>query len=183
MNRRILTVFIILVVIASAATAGILLHTRLNGASTLAISIPTVGSRLFRTPHSAYKYQLCEEAFAYAIPDSQNSPYKTDDTFPDPFRHTTDTIVPSFLGFDWHSNSFRFTVKIEIGRLATYTDTIEHVQILDGISIILPDRNNKLQRSNVPQFIVSSIQDTTGSYMAILDYTCPNQWVWHSTST
>jgi hypothetical protein len=179
MKRVVLSVFIILVVIASAITGGILIHNHQVAAS----FVPVMRSHLFRTPHSAYRYQLCEEAYAYAIPNPIDNPYKTDDTFPDPFRHTSDTIVPSFLGFDWHSHSFGFRVEIEIGQVATYTETIRNIQTLDGISIILPDTHDKLQRSNVPQVIVSSIQGTNGSYMAVLDYTCPNQWVWSAMPT
>jgi hypothetical protein len=174
MKRRVLSALIILVVIGAALTGGILIRTHLNSASS--VSIPA--SHLFRTPHSAYRYQLCEEAYAYEMPNAAESPYKTDDTFPDPFRQSSDTIVPSFLGFDWRVNAISFNVKIEIGQVATYTETIKNIQRLDGISIMLPDTHNRLQRSSVPQFIVSDIEGSSGQYMAILDYTCPYQWRW-----
>jgi hypothetical protein len=176
MKRWVFSAFILVVVLGAAVTGGILIHNHQVAAS----FVPSMRSHLFRTPNSAYRYQLCEEAYAYDLPNTKNNPYKTDDTFPDPFRHTNDTIVPSFLGFDWRDNAFSFSVKIEIGQVATYTETIKNIQRLDGISIILPDTHNKSQRSSVPQFIVSSIQGTSGSYMAILDYTCPNQWVWRA---
>ena len=52
-------------------------------------------SHLVRVPHSAYKYSLCTEAFAFAKASADN-PYKTDFTFRDPFRNANDTII--FVG-------------------------------------------------------------------------------------
>ena len=42
------------------------------------------------TPNSAYKYNLCTEAFAFSHAQPGN-PYKTDFTFHDPFRNASDT--------------------------------------------------------------------------------------------
>jgi len=41
---------------------------------------------------------------------------------------------------------------------------------------MLPDKQNQLQLSNVPQFIISSLNG--GGLLAVLDFTCPDQWVW-----
>lgn len=133
---------------------------------------------LARVPNSAYKYMLCEEAFAYS-PAYQNSPYGTDDSFQDPFRHVKDTITPHFLGFDWRNSSVSFSIDLMIGQVATYHQTITHVQSLDGIAVLLPDNQNRLQHTSIPQFIVSSIQGAGADSMAVIDYTCPEQWVWH----
>jgi hypothetical protein len=132
---------------------------------------------LARTPNSAYKYNLCTEAFAYAHAGS-NNPYKTDYTFHDPFRDTNDTIIPLLLDMDQRDHSVSFTVKIIVGQLDTFTDSISHVSALDGISVMLPDQHGHLQRPSIPQFIVSSLNGN--GRMAILDFTCSEQWQWKS---
>ena len=64
-------------------------------------NVPTYPiQHLARTPHSAYKYNLCTEAIAYSHPAPDN-PYKTDFTFQDPFRKAKDTIIPLL----WDQNS------------------------------------------------------------------------------
>src|SRR5579875_2803271 len=61
--------------------------------------LPPAHSGLTRTANSAFKYNLCTEAyaFAYASPDN---PFKTDYTFRDPFRADSDTIIPYLLDYD-----------------------------------------------------------------------------------
>jgi hypothetical protein len=142
----------------------------------LTTSTPIVRSHLGRVPNSAYKYHLCTESFAFILATPDN-PYKTDYTFRDPFRHVDDTIIPRYLGFDKQGITVSFSVKIIIDQVATYNETIARVRELDGISVFLPDTQNQLQRSSVPQFIVSYLPTDSGS-VAVLDYTCPNQWVW-----
>jgi hypothetical protein len=131
-------------------------------------------THLARTPNSAYKYNLCTQAYAYAFAGPDN-PFKTDYTFPDPFRHANDTIIPRLMGTDTRDDTVSFTVKIVVSQVAVYDETIAHVHELDGISILLPDAQDHLQRSGVPQFIVSSLNP---GRLAVLDYTCPDQWVW-----
>jgi len=171
MKRWLLFAFVSLVVLSSAAV--VVVHARLSAQS----PPRQVDASLMRVPHSAYKYQLCREAYAFVLATADN-PYKTNDTFPDPFRHANDTIIPHFLGLDSRSGSFSFSVDMNIGQLATFHQTITHVQRLDGISILLPDAHNRLQHSSIPQFIVSSIQGTGYTMMAVLDFTCPDQWAW-----
>ena len=140
------------------------------------ISVPNSPvNHLTRTPYSAYKYNLCTEAFAFshAAPDN---PYKTDFTFQDPFRKANDTIIPFLLDQNWSDKTVSFHVKIIVGQLDTFTESISHVAVLDGISIMLPDQHGQLQRPSIPQFIVSSLErDGT---VAILDFTCAEQWKW-----
>lgn len=132
-------------------------------------------NHLSRTPNSAYKYNLCTEAFAYAHAGS-NNPYKTDYTFHDPFRNARDTIIPLLLDLDQHDQSVSFNVKIIVGQLGIYSDSISHVSVLDGISVLLPDQQGHLQRPSIPQFIVSSLNGN--GRLAILDFTCSEQWKW-----
>ena len=132
-------------------------------------------NHLARTPHSAYKYNLCIEAFAYAHAEPGN-PYKTDFTFHDPFRNANDTIIPLLWNQDLRDQTVSFTVKIIVGQLDTFTDSISHVTALDGISIMLPDQEGHLQRPSIPQFIVSSLNGD--GRMAVLDFTCAEQWQW-----
>src|SRR5258708_35596250 len=66
-----------------------------------------------------------------------------------------------------------FKVKIIVGQLGTFTDWIWHVSALDGISVLLPDKQGYLQRPSVPQFIVSSLNGD--GRMAVLDFSCPQQ--------
>ncbi len=144
-------------------------------------ALPAASSQLVRVPNSAYKYQLCGEAYAFEFATPDN-PYKTDDTFSDPFRHANDTIIPQFAAFNYQDHSISFNVQVVIGQVATFNETIAHIHSLDGISVLLPDTRHRLQRSSIPQFIVSSLQEAAGQFMAVLDFTCPDQWVWSSAS-
>jgi hypothetical protein len=130
---------------------------------------------LARTPDSAYKYDLCTEviAFAHATPDN---PYKTDFTFQDPFRNAKDTIIPLLWDQNLSDKTVSFKVKIIVGQLDTVTEFISHVAVLDGISIMLPDIQGQLQKTSIPQFIVSSLEQN--GTVAILDFTCAEQWKW-----
>ena len=139
--------------------------------------LPAPQSGLLRIPLSAYKYQLCTEAFAYAYATPDN-PYKTDYEFQDPFRHTTDTITPYLQGYDATSKSVTFQVDVIIGHVSTFHLSISHVHELDGIAVVLPDLHNHSLHSTVPQFIIS---DFGNGSIAVLDYTCPQQWVWNKT--
>lgn len=133
-------------------------------------------SGLVRVPNSAYKYHLCTEAmaFAHALP---SNPYKTDYTFQDPFRPASDTIIPHLLSYNLQTQTVDFNVEIIIAQVGTFHEVIAQVHELDGISVILPDRQNHLQHSNIPQVIVSSLNS---GQPVVLDYTCPEQWVWKS---
>jgi len=131
-------------------------------------------SGLLRTPNSAYKYDLCTEAFAFAHATPSN-PYKTEYSFADPFRHFNDSITPRLMDFDVSTGTVNFTVDVVVNQVATFHESISHVHELDGISVLLPDKENRTQRSAIPQFIVSSLG---AGRIAILDFTCPNQWVW-----
>jgi hypothetical protein len=132
-------------------------------------------NHLTRTPHSAYKYNLCTEAFAFSRAKPDN-PYKTDFTFQDPFRKADDTIIPLLWNQDLHNQTVSFNVKVIVGQLDTFTDSISHVSALDGISILLPDQQGHLQRPSIPQVIVSSLE--RNGTIAILDFTCAVQWKW-----
>jgi hypothetical protein len=136
---------------------------------------PSPLNHITRIPNSAYKYHLCIEAFAYAHAEPGN-PYKTDYTFHDPFRNANDTIVPLLWDLDQSDQTVSFTIQIIVGQLGTYTDSISHVSALDGISVMLPDQQGHLQRSSIPQFIVSSLGGN--GRLAILDFTCPEEWQW-----
>jgi hypothetical protein len=127
------------------------------------------------TTNSAYKYNLCTEAFAFAHAGTDN-PYKTDYTFHDPFRNANDTIIPVLLDMDQREQSVSFNVKIIVGQLGTFSDSISHVSVLDGISVLLPNQQGQLQRPSIPQFIVSSLNGNGG--VAVLDFTCSEQWKW-----
>nr|BBH95069.1 hypothetical protein KTA_32680 [Thermogemmatispora argillosa] len=135
--------------------------------------------QLVRSPNSAYKYHLCAEAYAYlhATPDN---PYKTDFTFHDPFRNAQDTIIPHLIAFDAHDHSLSFSVTVILRQLATFEATITRIHELDGIGIRLPDQQNQLQASSVPQFVVVAIAEP--GTVAVLDYTCPQQWRWSAVS-
>lgn len=135
-------------------------------------------NHLTRTPNSAYKYNLCTEAFAYSHAGADN-PYKTDFTFQDPFRNAKDTIIPLLWNQNLSDQTVSFNVKIIVGQLDTFTDSISHVSALDGISIMLPDQQGHLQRPSIPQFIVSSLN--SNGTLAILDFTCAVQWKWMAT--
>ena len=137
-------------------------------------------SHLVRVPSSAYKYSLCGEVFAFAKATADN-PYKTDFTFRDPFRNAKDTVIPRFLGFNNQSTIASFSVKIIIDQVATFNETISQIQTTDGISILLPNADSQLQHSGVPQFIISLPEH--GGNLAVLDYTCPDQWVWSAMPT
>lgn len=142
------------------------------------IPIPLIPhSGLIRTPNSAYKYHLCEEAFAFnrATSNNPNNPYKTDYTFHDPFRNANDTIVPYLLSYDLSTSTVDLSVDVVIDQVATFHESIVRVHELDGISIVLPNGHNQSEHSGVPQFIVSSFGSGN---IAVLDYTCPEQWIW-----
>lgn len=138
---------------------------------------PAAKSHLMRVPNSAFKYDLCTEAFAYMLVSPDN-PYKTDYTFHDPFRHADDTIIPRYLGLDKQGvgGSVSFSVQIIVNQVATFNETIHNIHGRDGISILLPDTQNHLQHSSIPQIIITlpGVSDN----VAVLDYTCPEQWVW-----
>lgn len=138
---------------------------------------PKAVSHLIRVPNSAYKYHLCSEAFAFALATADN-PYKTDNTFHDPFRNDSDTIIPRFLGFDIQHGSLSFSVKMIIDQVGTFDETITNIQGQDGIAILIPNTHNQLQQSSVPQFIISMPNGNNHATVAVLDYTCPEQWVW-----
>ena len=131
-------------------------------------------ANVISVPRSAYKYNLCSEAFAFAFATPDN-PYKTDFAFPDPFRKDTDTITPRLLSYDTPTHTVEFSIVVTVPHVSTFHMSITRVHELDGISISLPDAHNRLQRSSVPQVIISSFG--TGG-LAVLDYTCPDQWVW-----
>jgi hypothetical protein len=143
-------------------------------------ALPKVRSHLVRVPNSAYKYHLCGEAFAYRMAGPDN-PFKTDETFSDPFRHLDDTIIPRFLGYEAGNNTVSFSVKLIYNRVATYNETILHVHRLDGISILIPDSQNRLQQASIPQFIISDLPLDVGGEIAVIDFTCPEQWMWSAT--
>jgi hypothetical protein len=130
---------------------------------------------LSHTPYSAYRYNLCTEAVAYshAAPDN---PYKTDFTFRDPFRKANDTIIPLLWDQNLSDQTVSFKVKIIVGQLDTFTESISHIAVLDGISIMLPDQRGQLQKPSIPQFIISSLE--RNGTIAIIDFTCADQWKW-----
>ncbi len=173
MKRWLLLPLALIVVTASI----FVIHARL--ATTTPTNV-TAKSHLARIPNSAYKYDLCGEAFAFAMARPDN-PYKTDDNFRDPFRNVNDTIIPLFLGFDKQTGNASFSVKIIFDQLATFNETISPVHQRDGISILIPNLQNQLQHSSVPQFIISL--PSAGGNLAVLDYTCPQQWVWSAMPT
>ncbi len=170
MKRWVLVVLVIIVLAAS------LLLVRLRLVASSPVS-PAPGTHLTRTPHSAYKYDLCTEAYAFAHAQPGN-PYKTDYTFHDPFRNANDTIIPLLMDRDLRDQTVSFTVKIIVGQLDTFIDVISHVSVLDGISVLLPDQQGHLQRPSIPQFIVSSLNPD--GRIAVLDYTCSEQWHWRA---
>ena len=132
-------------------------------------------SHLIRTPNSAYKYNLCVEAYAFAHAQPAN-PFKTNYSFHDPFRNASDTVIPLLMDQDQRDNTVSFMVTIIVSQVATYTESISHVAVLDGISVMLPDKDGQLQRANEPQFIVSYLDN--GGSAAVLDYTCSQEWHW-----
>jgi len=132
-------------------------------------------SHLARAPNQAYKFNLCLEAYVLEYTDSGGT-QKTDFTFHDPFRSAYDTITPSLVSWNQSEKTASFQVIIVVGQVQTFRETIAHVAALDGISIILPNEQNQLQRANEPQFIVSEIS-VSGS-AAVLDYTCQQEWKW-----
>jgi len=90
-------------------------------------------NHLGRTPYSAYKYNLCTEAIAFSHPAPDN-PYKTDFTFQDPFRKAKDTIIPLLWDQNLSDQTVSFKVEVIVGQLDTFTESISHVAVLDGIS-------------------------------------------------
>jgi hypothetical protein len=167
--KRWILVALVLIVIAAS-----LVVVRLRLAVPSSVSI-VMRNHLARTANSAFKYNLCVEAFAFAHAPADD-PFKTDYTFHDPFRKADDTIIPMLMDLNPHDNTVSFSVKIIVGQVDTFTDSIAHVSVQDGISVMLPDKQNHLQRSSVPQFIVSSLN--SGGSLAVLDFTCSEQWRW-----
>jgi hypothetical protein len=166
MKRWLLLALAVVIVVTSALA--LYLHSR----ATSSVSRPQ--AHLVLVPNSAYnRYQLCVEAFAFTSPFARSS-YKTDFTFHDPFRHADDTVIPLLLGRDKQGTSVSFSVQIIVNQVATFNETISHVKALDGISILLPNAHDSLERSTVPQIIIRMLAQG----LAILDYTCPEQWVW-----
>ena len=113
---------------------------------------------------------------------SASNPYKTDYTFPDPFRHDEDTIIPRYLGLDKQGDSGSFSMKLIIDQVATFNETIANIHGQDGISLYCcqTDKTNSSTLS-VPQLIITL--PGAGAGIAVLDYTCPEQWVWSSIHT
>jgi hypothetical protein len=171
MKRWMLLLLLPLLVIVIVAASILVLRLRLANSPQVPITY------LVRTPHSAYKYDLCTEALAYAHA-SPDEPHKTNYTFQDPFRMTDDTIIPNLMDWNPSDNTVSFQVIIMVGQVNTFTETIAHVKDLDGISVMLPDKQNQLQRASEPQFIVSSL--SAGGGLAILDFTCAQQWKWRA---
>ncbi len=134
-------------------------------------------AQLIRMPGSVAQYDLCSEVFAY-VQGTAVLPFKTDYTFHDPFQDVTDTITPMFLGMNQQDQSVTFQVRIDIGHQNMYIETIGHLHENDGIAVLLPDPNNNLQAPRAPQFILTSLGGS--GRIAILDYTCPEQWKWQS---
>ncbi|WP_376795868.1 hypothetical protein [Thermogemmatispora sp.] len=155
--------------------AGILVLIHQLHPATTQRRLPPPHVQLVRSPNSAYKYHLCAEAYAYlrATPDN---PYKTDFSFHDPFRDAQDTIIPHLVAIDASDHSLSFSITVILRQLATFEAQISHIHELDGISIQLPDRQNQLQGSSVPQFVVVAVAGP--GIVAVLDYTCPQQWHW-----
>jgi hypothetical protein len=171
--KRLATLALIVIVLA---TTLLLIRLRSNAFSSLqpkASPVPLY--HLVRTPNSAYKYDLCVEAFAFAHALPTN-PFKTNYSFHDPFRNASDTIIPLLMDQDKSDRTVSFKVTIIVSQVATYIESISHVGVLDGISIMLPDKSGHLQQANEPQFIVSYLD--TGGIAAVLDYTCWQEWHW-----
>jgi hypothetical protein len=160
---------------AALLLVGVLVLIHQLGPSLASRRLPSPRVQLVRSPNSAYKYHLCAEAYAYLRATPAN-PYKTDFTFQDPFRNAQDTIIPHFVAIDAYDHSLSFSVTVILRQLATVEATISHVHELDGISVQLPDRANQLQEPSVPQFVVVAIAEPGN--VAVLDYTCPQQWHW-----
>ena len=171
--KRLATLALIVIVLA---TGLLLIRLRLNALSstrTNALQVPL--NHLARTPNSAYKYDLCVEAyaFAHALP---TNPFKTNYSFHDPFRNASDTIIPLLMGENKSDHTVSFKVTIIVSQVAIYTESISHIVVLDGISIMLPDKTGHLQQASQPQFIVSYLD--SGGRAAVLDYTCSQEWHW-----
>ena len=169
MKRWLLIALVAVVIVAGIASTVSVLLIRQHNANAV---VPRVS--LMRTANSAYKYDLCMEAFAFPNASASN-PYKTGYSFADPFRKVQDTVTPHLLAYNASAQTVNFTIDVAVGKVAIFHQTIAGVHELDGISVILPNMQNAPQRSGIPQFIVSSLN---GGQVAILDYTCPNEWVW-----
>lgn len=171
--KRLITLALIVIVLA---TGLLLISVRLNAFSPIKPKAsPVPLNHLARTPNSAYKYDLCVEAFAFAHALPTN-PFKTNYSFHDPFRNASDTIIPLLMDQDKSDNTISFKITIIVSQVATYTESISHVVVLDGISIMLPDKQGHLQQASEPQFIVSYLD--SGGRTAVLDYTCSQEWHW-----
>ncbi len=106
MKRWMLLALVLIVIAASL----LLVRLRLAGPT------PVSRDHLVRTPHSAYRYNLCVEAFAYSHAQADN-PFKTDYSFRDPFRQANDTIIPRLMDLDKSDNTVTFDVEIIVGQL------------------------------------------------------------------
>jgi hypothetical protein len=173
--KRLAVVALLAIVIAASF---LVIRLRLNALSSDQSQVHL--SHLARTPHSAYKYDLCTEAYAFAHASPDN-PFKTNYSFHDPFRNANDTIIPLLMDADQSDHTVSFSVTIIVSQVATYSESISHVAVLDGISIILPDKYGHLQRASEPQFIVSYLDN--GDTTAVLDYTCSRDWHWAAIPT
>lgn len=171
--KRLLPLVVVIVTLLAVTGALALRFIQARHASQHAPAV----SHLSRAPNLAYKFNLCLEAYAFA-PSGPTEIFKTDYSFPDPFRRASDTIIPILVNWNQVDNTVSFQIAIIVGHVQTFHETIAHVEALDGISVMLPDAQNQLERSNEPQFIVSAI--SSGGGAAILDYTCPQEWKWKS---
>ena len=169
MKRWLLIALAAVVIVAGIASTVSVLLIRQHQSATI---VPHIS--LVRTANSAYKYDLCMEAFAFPHASASN-PYKTGYSFADPFRKAQDTVTPHLLDYDSSTGTVNFNIDVVIGGVATFHQTIAGIHELDGISVILPNMQNAPQRSGIPQFIVSALNS---GQLAILDYTCPNEWIW-----
>ena len=169
MKRWLLIALVAVVIVAGIASTVSVLLIRQHQSATI---VPHIS--LIRTANSAYKYDLCMEAFAFPHASASN-PYKTGYSFADPFRKAQDIVTPHLLDYDASTQTVNFSIDVVVGKVSTFHLMIAGVHELDGISVILPNVQNAPQRSGIPQFIVSALNS---GQLAILDYTCPNEWVW-----
>lgn len=128
---------------------------------------------------SLYKYDMCVQAYAFANADDSN-PYKTDYSFPDPVRKAQDTLTPHLLDYNPQTRTANFLVDVAIPQVNTYHLALKDVHEEDGVFVLLPDQENHLRRTQIPQFIVASL---LYGRLAIVNYTCPQKWSWSATKT
>jgi hypothetical protein len=133
---------------------------------------------LARAAKSLYKYDMCAQAYAFPYADA-SIPFKTDYTFADPFRKTQDTIIPRMLAYNSQTQTINMNVDVVLPQVNTYHLSLTRVHEEDGIFVLLPDQSNHLRRAQIPQFIVASFLH---GRLAIVDYTCPQKWIWKEAS-